>query len=201
MQKITVSRSDDLYEAFADALHVHAWEEYLRPDPCMNLMFRSHDSGLTWEGPEETGITAGLVPSIKELANGDLLVGVTEQFEGDDPGCGISESQTVYRSSDRGATWGGPATVPNPSAATVNGEKWRLNEGDFAQMDDGSIVLYMREDGEGLSGWKSLSVDGGQQAVNSQQSDHDDRQAANGAGGGEKELVVGLGHDICAPGI
>ena len=51
--------------------------------------------------------------------------------------------------------------MPNPSAATVNGEKWRLNEGDFAQMDDGGIVIYMREDGEGLTGWKSLSLDGG----------------------------------------
>ena len=28
-------------------------------------------------------------------------------------------------------------------------------------MDDGSLVLYMREDGEGLSGWKSFSSDGG----------------------------------------
>ncbi len=28
-------------------------------------------------------------------------------------------------------------------------------------MDDGTLVLYMREDGEGLSGWKSFSGDGG----------------------------------------
>ena len=144
-----------------DELHATAWEEYLQPAPCNNLLFRSHDGGLTWEGPQDTGITEGIVPSIKELSNGDLLVGVTEQFEGDDPGRGFSESQTVYRSTDRGATWESPATVPNPSALTVNGEKWRLNEGDFAEMDDGRIVLYMREEGERLSGWKSLSEDSG----------------------------------------
>lgn len=79
----------------------------------MNLLFRSHDAGLTWEGPEETGITEGIVPSIKELSNGDLLLGVTEQFRGNDPGRGFSEAQTVYRSSDQGKSWEGPVTVPN----------------------------------------------------------------------------------------
>ena len=144
-----------------DELRATAWEDYLKPAPCVNLLFRSHDCGLTWDAPEDTGITEGIVPSIKELSNGDLLVGVTEQFEGDDPGRGFSESQTVYRSKDSGATWEGPATVPNLSVPTVNGEKWRLNEGDFAEMDDGRIVIYMREEGERLSGWKSLSEDGG----------------------------------------
>ena len=144
-----------------DELNVQAWEEYLEPAPCRNLLFRSGDGGLTWDGPEDTGITEGIVPSIKELAGGDLLIGVTEQFEGDDPGRGFSEAQTVYRSADRGATWEGPARVPNPPGPTVSGEKWRLNEGDFAEMDDGRVVLYMREDGERLSAWKSLSEDGG----------------------------------------
>ena len=144
-----------------DELRTDTMEGYLEPAPAMNLLFRSDDAGLTWEGPEETGITEGIVPSIKELSNGDLLIGVTEQFHGDDPGRGFSESQTVYRSSDQGKSWDGPVTVPNPSALTVNGEKWRLNEGDFAEMDDGRIVLYMREDGERLSAWKSLSEDGG----------------------------------------
>ena len=144
-----------------DELHVQAFEEYLEPAPAMNLLFRSHDTGVTWEGPEETGITEGIVPSIKELSNGVLLIGVTEQFESDDPGRGFAEVQTVYRSADRGAAWEGPFRVPNPSALTVNGEKWRLNEGDFAEMDDGRIVLYMREDGERLSAWKSISADGG----------------------------------------
>lgn len=144
-----------------DELHVQAWEDYLEPAPCKNLLFRSHDNGQSWEGPEDTGITEGIVPSIKELSNGDLLIGVTQQHRGNDPGRGFSETQTVYRSTNGGTTWEGPAKVPNPAGHTVNGEKWRLNEGDFAQMDDGRIVLYMREDGERLSAWKSLSDDGG----------------------------------------
>ena len=103
-----------------------------------------------------------------EPGDGDLLVGVTEQFESDDPERGFAESQTVYRSADRGATWEGPFRVPNPSALTVNGEKWRLNEGDFAEMDDGRILLYMREDGERLSAWKSISPwSGGQRQSSS----------------------------------
>ena len=48
-------------------------------NPVENLLFWSSDSGRTWEGPMETGITDGIVPSIKELSNGDLLVGVTRQ--------------------------------------------------------------------------------------------------------------------------
>ena len=72
---------------------MQAWEEYLEPAPCRNLLFRSRDAGLSWEGPEDTGITEGVVPSIKELASGDLLIGVTEQFEGDDPGRGFSEKR------------------------------------------------------------------------------------------------------------
>ena len=144
-----------------DAIDAITFADLLEPDPCRNLIFRSRDCGATWEGPEETGITAGIVPSIAELSSGDLLVGVTEQFEGNDPGRGFSESQTIYRSTDGGATWEGPTVIPNPSAPTANGEKWRLNEGDFAEMDDGRVVVYMREDGERLSGWKSLSSDAG----------------------------------------
>ena len=48
----------------------------------MNLLLRSRDNGVTWEGPEETGMTEGIVPSIKELSNGDLIVGLTEQWPG-----------------------------------------------------------------------------------------------------------------------
>ena len=170
MEKFTVCRNDDIYEAFADI--ARAADGTLvctcRESMCHNqrpfsrvVVRRSGDGGLTWEGPEDTGITEGIVPSIKELAGDDLLIGVTEQFEGDDPGRGFSEAQTVYRSGDGGATWEGPARMPNPPGPTVSSEKWRLNEGDFAEMDDGRVVLYMREDGERLSAWKSLSEDRG----------------------------------------
>ena len=131
------------------------WQE----DPCENILFRSTDGGQTWSGPESTGITDGIVPSIKQLSNGDLLVGVTrmrapKDMEWKEALAYATEEQTVYRSSDMGKSWSGPFVVPGPVDL-------RLNEGDFAELDDGTIVLYMREDQEGLSGWKSLSTDGG----------------------------------------
>ena len=144
-----------------DLLLKNTFEEYLEPGICMNLLLRSHDNGATWEGPEETGMTEGIVPSIKELSNGDLIVGLTEQWPGQRGTEDFVEVQTCYRSADRGQTWEGPFKVPDPESAPCTGGPWRLNEGDFAEMDDGTLVLYMREDGEGLSGWKSFSGDGG----------------------------------------
>ena len=67
----------------------------------------------------------------------------------------------VFWSRDLGETWEGPAMIPLPSSPTANGRPWRLNEGDFAELDDGTVICYMREDAEGLSGWKSLSNDNG----------------------------------------
>lgn len=125
-----------------------------------NLLFRSQDQGATWQAPEETGIAEAIVPSVKELSSGDLIVGVTEHHHGVD-GRSLIETQTTYLSSDRGQTWEGPFKIPDPGVPTVTGQHWRLNEGDFAELDDGALVLYMREDGEQLSGWKSLSRDGG----------------------------------------
>jgi sialidase-1 len=122
--------------------------------PVENLLFRSSDAGRTWDGPTETGITDGIVPSIKELSNGDLLIGVTRQRSADGSLSGLKEEQTVYRSGDTGRTWEGPSVVPGPPHL-------RLNEGDFAELDDGTVVCYMREDGERLTGWKSTSDDGG----------------------------------------
>ncbi len=131
------------------------WQE----DPAQNLLFRSKDGGQTWQGPQETGLTDGIVPSIKELSNGDLLVGLTrcrapKDMDWKQALAYATEEQTVYRSSDGGDTWEGPAVVPGSPDL-------RLNEGDFAELDDGAIVLYMREDKEKFSGWKSISTDGG----------------------------------------
>ena len=137
------------------------YKDQLQPDPAMNLLFRSRDHGATWEGPCETGITAGIVPALKELSTGELLLGVTELRTSDGQLSGLEEQQTVYRSVDQGRTWEGPFGVPLPEEAPAGGGRWRFSEGDFAELDDGAILVYMREDGEGLSGWKSLSTDGG----------------------------------------
>ncbi len=119
-----------------------------------NLFFRSRDSGRTWEGQEDPGVGDGIVPSLKELSNGDLLLGLTRQRSPGGTLAELTEEQVVYRSGDQGHTWEGPHLVPGRPGL-------RLNEGDFAEMDDGAVVCYMREDGEGLTGWKSLSTDGG----------------------------------------
>jgi len=124
----------------------------LQTEGVRNLLFRSHDCGKRWEGPEDTGMNEGIVPSIKELSNGDLLVGLTRHRWREDGG--LIEEQMVYRSSDGGHTWEGPTLISEAP-------RLRLNEGDFAELDDGTVVLYMREDEERLSGWKSISKDGG----------------------------------------
>ena len=144
-----------------DLLRRDTFAEYLEPGMCMNLLFRSRDSGATWEGPEETGITEGIVPSIKELSDGRLIVGVTEQWPGAKGEEDFVEEQTAYMSADKGKTWDGPFRIPNPEGSPINGGPWRLNEGDFVELDDGALVCYIREDGERICGWKSLSRDGG----------------------------------------
>ena len=103
---------------------------------CSLLIVVPRDNGHTWQGPQETGITDGIVPSIKELSTGNLLIGVTRtrQPEGMDWRQGLAhrtEEQTVYRSADGGRTWGGPAIVPGSP-------ELKLNEGDFAEIDDGT---------------------------------------------------------------
>jgi hypothetical protein len=110
-----------------------------------NIIFRSADDGATWSQPQETTITTGIVPSIKEMRNGDLLVGVCNRHLG---------GQLVHRSQDGGRTWNRHSAIP------FDGDL-DLNEGDFVELDDGTIVLYMREDAEGFTGWRSYSRDGG----------------------------------------
>ena len=144
-----------------DVLLPMTFDGFLKPGAFRNLLLRSRDGGVTWEGPEDTGLNDGIVPSIKQLSDGALLVGLTEQRPGPRPEDPYVERQTVFRSQDGGRRWEGPYTVPNPLAPTVTGMPWRLNEGDFVELDDGAVVLYMREDGERLSAFRSLSRDGG----------------------------------------
>ena len=83
----------------------------------------------------------------QELGNGDLLVGTTTWLQG-------RQMQTVWRSTNAGQTWTGPVPIE------YDGD-YQFSEGDFVELDDGTIVLYLREDREGFTGWRSYSRDGG----------------------------------------
>ena len=85
-----------------DLVRRETFAEYLEPEMCMNLLFRSRDGGATWEGPEEAGITEGIAPSLKELSDGRLIVGVTEQWPGTKGEEDFIEEQTAYLSDDKG---------------------------------------------------------------------------------------------------
>ena len=76
------------------------------------LLFRSIDAGQTWTGPLETGVRGAIVPSLKQLSNGDLLMGLTRLVAPDGTLANRREEQLVYRSTDGGTTWEGPAAVP-----------------------------------------------------------------------------------------
>lgn len=83
-------------------------------------------------------------------------MGLTRLVASDETLENCRQEQLVYRFTDLGRTWEGPSVIPRHPQVEVD-----LNEGDFAQMDDGSVVICMREDREGFTGWKSLSHDGG----------------------------------------
>ena len=120
------------------------------------LLFRSKDMGKTWSGPIETGVKGAIAPSLKQLSNGDLVMGLTKLTAPDGTFANHREEQLVYRSKDLGRSWEGPAVIP-----PYPGIQLYLNEGDFAEMDNGVLVIYMREDKEKLTGWKSVSKDQG----------------------------------------
>jgi sialidase-1 len=112
---------------------------------------RSLDNGRSWKGPEKTSVRGGIVPSLIQLRDGTLLVGITGFQENNN----WRQYQAVFRSHDNGKTWTGPATVGvHP--------KRQPNEGDFVELDTGEIVCYMRDDEPGVkNGLKAISSDGG----------------------------------------
>ncbi len=114
-------------------------------------LFRSFDNGRTWAGPEKTTVRGGVVPSITQLRDGTLLIGITTFDEEDN----WRQYQVVHRSTDNGKTWAGPIVV-------AKHPKRQPNEGDFVEMDTGEVVCYMRDDQPGVkNGVKAISRDGG----------------------------------------
>jgi sialidase-1 len=114
-------------------------------------LFRSEDNGRTWVGPRKTSVAGGIVPSIRELSDGALLIGITS-FEEDN---NWRQYQVVYRSTDQGRTWTGPTVV-------AKHPQRQPNEGDFVELPTGEVLCYMRDDEPGMkNGLKAISRDGG----------------------------------------
>ena len=130
----------------------HNWKyDPLNKAACGVWLYRSADHGATWTGPERTGcLTVSL--TLKQIADGTLfLCGVHYRCEG------LYEAQMVYRSSDRGRSWG-------PAIAVVDDRRWNCDEGDLVEMPGGELVMYMRggpKKGNAVCGLKAISRDGG----------------------------------------
>ncbi len=124
-------------------------ERYGDQPPVVYLWF-SDDNAESFSGPVPTPVE-GIVPDrLVELRDGTWLLAAHRGFP---PTWRLV--QRVWRSTDQGRTWEGPFTV---------GDKEGLNlcEASIIQLDDGTLVAYMRENsGRGWPAFKSISRDAG----------------------------------------
>jgi len=122
-----------------------------------NWLWISDDGGETWTGPRSTPIV-GIVPDqLIELKAGEhagrwLLSAQTKLPPKETP----LWSVRTWLSDDGGQTWSQPCRI-----AEVLG--LQLCEGSVAELPDGDLVCFMRENsGQGLDAFKCLSSDGGE---------------------------------------
>jgi len=97
------------------------------------MVWRSADGGATWDGPEELDLECGgLVPSLVQLRDGRLLMGLLLETK---PGAPPAESyrSAVLFSSDGGQTWSAPVMLPAK-------EGFLPDEVSYVELDDGTIV-------------------------------------------------------------
>ena len=111
------------------------------------FMWHSADGGETWGNMQDTGICGHICPSIFMTRAGKVLIGA-DAHDADTK----TWSHDVYASTDGGNTFQGPVTV------CASQRLW-LNEGTFVELDDGTLVCYMREDKERLRAYKAISRD------------------------------------------
>ena len=115
------------------------------------LIWRSEDRGETWSTREMTGIKGHICPCLFKTSTGTVIIG------GDNnclPVPGEVWSVNAFLSYDDGQTWEAASPVASSDALWVN-------EGTFAELDDGSLICFMREDRQRVCGYKALSKDGG----------------------------------------
>lgn len=101
------------------------------------LLFRSHDCGYSWERAVAP-INISMISSVRQLRSGAILIGATA-FSCERNPHHNAQIQVLYRSIDNGRTWQGPITV-------CDHPEFQPSEGDFVQLDDGTVVCYIRDE-------------------------------------------------------
>ena len=115
------------------------------------LIWHSEDRGETWSTREKTGIKGHICPCIFKTSSGTVIIGGDHNCL---PVPGEVWSVDAFHSFDDGQTWEAAGPVASTDAL------W-LNEGTFAELDDGSLICFMREDRQRVCGYKAFSKDGG----------------------------------------
>ena len=100
------------------------------------FLFRSADNGQTWQREEIQHIPQPC--SLRQLRSGVILAGATRFSYERNPYLN-DQSQLVYRSEDNGHTWSDPIVVCDHA-------DYQPNEGNFVELDDGTLVCYMRDE-------------------------------------------------------
>ena len=116
------------------------------------FIWRSEDGGATWSEMASTGITGHICPCIFRKRDGTVIIGADRVGPTGDTS--VLWLHNAFTSTDDGHTWSDAKLVATRADL-------RLNEGTYVELDDGTLVCYMREDEERLCAWKALSRDGG----------------------------------------
>jgi len=116
---------------------------------CEQHIFRSHDDGQTWFGPEILPFK-GIVPDkYQMLSNGRHIFGIHERNPQTK-----KLAQYAYYSDDGGKTW--------TKAIVADDDRYELCEVSIVEAEPGILVAFMRENsGRGYSCKKAISHDFG----------------------------------------
>ena len=112
------------------------------------LIYRSTDSGRTWSERASTGIRGHICPCIFRTKAGEIIIGADRVGPGDDRD--VVWLHNAFTSTDGGWTWG-------PAIHVCSDPELWLNEGTYVELDDGTLVCYLREDLQRSIGHKAIS--------------------------------------------
>lgn len=124
-----------------------------RQGQVVNKAWRSRDGGATWTAPEDLRTEYyGYVPSLTQLRDGRILLGLNIPAQDENAG--------VCFSNDQGMTWSKMTLI-------TRNEDMQLDEASYVELDDGIIVgfgrniIAERQHPLGGIGLKVISRDGG----------------------------------------